>query len=285
MRTPWIGAAICIFGIVIAILVYFFAEWSNQVDSREKMLLELFKFAITTVLVGGAALFYDSLSKKAEANRKAAEKEKNDRDRAAEQEKADRDKAAAREKSDREAAREKERQERAASENRLRDLKSARQRRLEEFLREATEEYNKIKYLRRELRNALVPKEGDSYLIEGRRYDDLMRGLNRGQLKLEQFRRILESKPSYLTFMGDNGIIWISQAEEYLRRVTREYEYHNLDEAPGDAGNFMVTPESRLFQYTVSRSNKLHDGTSVNDHFLPLDNFFRMLAQHIESLD
>ncbi|MBO9403126.1 hypothetical protein J7412_20055 [Shimia sp. R9_3] len=225
------------------------------------MLHELFKFSVTTVLVGGAALVYDALSKRADERHEKAEKEREDR----------------------KADLERERETREALQERIRERAAAQRRQLEHFLREATDAYNEIKYIRRELRNALSSQENGTFHVGVERYCQLLRSLNRGQLKLEQFRRILMSKPDYLSFLGEQAADWLADAEEYLRHVTQEYEYRRLENL--EDGTLIVDPKSKLFQYVVSRSNEHHDGSSMTMHFRPLDKFFQMLASHIEQAE
>ncbi|MBL3574953.1 hypothetical protein JMK10_08875 [Rhodovulum sulfidophilum] len=216
-------------------------DWVGATTDQQKMLHEIFKFSVTTILVGGAALLYGALQNR------------ND-----------------------------ERQEQAAQ---AREAKAARRHRLEEFLREYTDAYNGIKFIRRELRNALIPSADGAFEINAQRYAELLRELNQGQLKLEQYRRLLESKPAYLAFFGDEGAAWLSSAEKYLRHVTREYEYRRLEKTEGTDENLTVPPDSRLFQYVVSRKNTYHDRTSVEEHFVPLEIFFRKMALNIEAQD
>lgn len=241
MRTVLIGAFLCVAGVIIATWLFAGMDWDSATSEQQKMLHEIFKFSVTTIIVGGAALFYGALQRR------------ND-----------------------------ERQEQALQ---AREAKAARRHRLEEFLRECTDAYNGIKFIRRELRNALIPSADGAFEINAQRYTELLRELNQGQLKLEQYRRLLESKPAYLAFFGDEGAAWLSSAEEYLRQVTREYEHRRLLKTVGSDDKLIVPPDSRLFQYAVSRKNTEHDGSSVTEHFGPLDRFFWKMASNIEAQD
>lgn len=252
MRTPWVGALICVLGFLLSLWVFFGFEWKAPADAHEKMVHEVFKFAITTVLVGGAALFYNAFRRRSDERHELAEREKAEREEQVEKEKA---------------------------------TQSTRRRRLEEFLREFTDAYNQIKFVRRELRNAFEPQSSSDFLIDKVRYEELLRELNRGQLRLEQFRRILESKPAYLSFLRDDGVAWVTIAEEYLRTVTAEYENRRLPISPEDATKLVAGPKTAIFQYVVSRKNERHDGSSVKKHFVPLDRFFWTLAKSIEAQD
>ncbi len=238
MRTVLIGAFLCVAGVVIATWMFVGMDWASATSEQKKMLHEIFKFSVTTIIVGGAALLYGALQRR------------ND-----------------------------ERQEQAAQ---AREAKAARRHRLEEFLREYTDAYNGIKFIRRELRNALIPSADGAFEVNAQRYAELLRELNQGQLKLEEYRRILESKPAYLSFFGDDGAAWLSSAEEYLRHVNREYENRRLENTEGSNEILTVPPDSRLFQYVVSRKNAYHDRTSVDEHFGPLEFFSRRWHQTLK---
>lgn len=241
MKTILTGAVLCVWGIALATWLYVGLDWSGATAQRQTMLHELFKFSLTTVVVGGAALFYGALQRRNE-----------------------------------------ERHEQATQ---AREAKAAKRNRLEVFLREFTDAYNEIKFVRRELRRSLVPNDDGTFCIDEEIYTELLGELNHGQLKLEQFRRVIESKPAYLSFFGDEGIIWLSSAEDYLRRVTSEYEYRCLAHVEDEPSKLVVPQKSSLFQYVISRKDTRHDGSSVTEHFGPLDCFFRELTSNIEGQD
>lgn len=272
MKTPWTGAVVCVAGIIIASWIFFVVDWNESEVARDKMLLELFKFAITTVLVGGAALVYDAFVKRAEINRKKIEEMRNRSLADAEKERAKNEERL-----------EKARLELAEEQRRIEALDAARRRSLEEFFREVTSVYNDLKFIRRELRNALHMNEDNPYTIEKVRYAELLRDLNRGQLKLEQFRRILDARPAYLSFYGKKGAKLLSSAESYLRKVTREYEYRELETPDHKDSLLLAPPKSRLFQYAASSKNEEHDGTVFDKFFDPLDEFFSELASKIDA--
>lgn len=168
---------------------------------------------------------------------------------------------------------------------RAKETRSNSKKRLEEFYREFTETYNDIKYYRRELRREFTAHTEDEYVISRESYEKLLRELNRGQLRLEAFRRILQSRPEYLSFLEGQGLKSVYVAEEYLRQITKEYESKTLSPLENDDGLLLVPSDSRLFQYVVSRSNAHHDGSSLAQHFGPLDDLFNELALNIESQD
>ena len=201
------------------------------------MLFEFFKFSISTILVGGAAILYSTLKYQEENHRKT-----NELDMASQ---------------------------------------AARQLRLEEFLREFTDNYNKAKFIRRELKHELVSDGSGAFLIRTSQYEELMRELNQVQLKFELFRRLFESRPSYLFELSADAALAMEAAEGYLGRVTAEYEDNGL-EVSTTAGMSSVSPKSKLFQFSVKSSNSDSDGTAKNMYFASFEAVFSQIMDMIK---
>ena len=165
------------------------------------------------------------------------------------------------------------------------DGRQARRERLEGFLREFTQAYNDIKRVRRELRSAFEPCDSGAYLVDRERYQALLGELNRGQLQLEQFGRILGSKPTYLSFFGITGIALLEKAESYLNDVIKEYEDRCLATYDGNVSKLVVDPGAAVLQFAAHRTNPYFSGAVDANLFEPLSDVFACLDRNIEGED
>lgn len=168
---------------------------------------------------------------------------------------------------------------------RLSDGRQARRERLEGFLREFTQAYNDIKWVRRELRSAFEPCDSGAYLVDRERYQALLGELNRGQLQLEQFGRILGSKPTYLYFFGSTGIERLKQAKKYLKGVITEYEGRCLATCDDNVSKLVVDPGAAVLQFAAHRTNPYFSGAVDANLFEPLYEVFACLHKNIEGED
>ncbi|WP_372572906.1 hypothetical protein [Ruegeria jejuensis] len=226
MRLALIGIALIVFGLLGGLYLFFVFDWTAEIPAdKGKMLHELFKFSIATMIVGGAGLLYQYLQSEYEARR-------------------------------------------------------ARRSFLEEFLREVTTSYNRIKFIRRKLRREMVRADGGEFHISIADYQKLMDELNLGQLELEQFARIMESDPEPLREVAKDGVSQVRTAEHYLRKVTKEYENRVLNETD-DGKSYRVTPNTRLLKWAAARKDRAGDESVHQQHFTPLDNFYKKLREEI----
>jgi hypothetical protein len=149
-------------------------------------------------------------------------------------------------------------------------------RRLDEFFRDLTRTYNRVKFLRRELKRALSDLPAHRHTIDEARYVELMRELNIVQLELEEHRQLAETRPAFLTGIPGCGVRELQSCEDYLRQVTKEYEEHGLPDA--DGGRLVVEAGSRLFQFTASRTHPDHDCSAADRFFGPLNALYGQVA-------
>lgn len=246
MHRIWLGALVCLLGAVGVVSIFNFVDWSDSTASREEMLLGLFSFSLSTVLVGGTALLYDAITKRNDHLRSIIEKQ------------------------------------RLVDENQLaeaRNLLIEEQKNAADFLFSFSNAYKQVKFVRRELRSEVICGPAGVSVINAERYRTLIRDLSKSQLELEKYRLLLQCRPAYLSFLGDKGLELIEGAECYLRKVIWEYEANRLRSDSENEAFLVVDENSRLFQYTASRASMHYDGSASSDFFSPLDEFFSMLVQ------
>jgi hypothetical protein len=215
-----IGLLLVVGGFILTVISGLICYYAEGDGPRQKALIELFKFSMTTVLVGGAALFYTSHKRRVE--------------------------------------------ERAVRRNKL-----------ESFRREFVQTYNEIKNHRRDLRYCLA---GKSPAIDLSQYNDIMRSLNNTQLRLEDFIKLLATKPDYFGTICIDGQKLLGKAERYLRSVTHDYERRSLE----NTNTINDIPNAKDFISSV----KIKDGvTSVasSNFFGPMNRFLTLLNNEMDA--
>lgn len=251
-----IGIFLVFGGLAVAITSYIFASgpasWhpyelnANQI----KMMIELFKFSITSVLVGGAALIYKGARVKIVAERETAV-----RAASLEEEKII------------------ERAEKRATLKQQREI----------FFEAFTNTYNEIKFWRRELTREIIEQNDGSLQINFEKYCEIMRNLNQGQLELERYKRLSRFLPEYLQPISTISYDSFKSAEKYLRKVTREYEQRECADVV--AKSVVISRDSKVYGFCSSRSANPTAKIAYTEFFIPLDKVFNGLATNTDDLN
>ena len=248
-----VGVAILLAGLVAVIWFVLVFEWQpDRGKTRYDVMFELFKFALVTMTVGGATILYNWIRKEQEATE-------------------------ARHRKERETALERRREAEAVRADRRRYEAQ----RLESYFSELTRTYNFIKAVRRQLRHHAHDRGDGTFTMIGGAYGGRMLDLNQSQLALEFAQRLASIKPAGLENIPDAALVGLSEAEEYLREVIREFESKKIVN-PSETLSFSYGDP--LGRFLVGKRDP---GAPADAHlrfFAKLDVFFQAIVNRMDEL-